>query len=147
MKPVMQTKFGYPYGNCLAAALASVLELELRDVPDFCTDDDDDSEWFDRMQEWLAKRGLCVVHLNLEASGALPPMPGMIDGTWCIVGGRSPRGDWDHSVVGRYRLVQGGHAIELVHDPHPDGGFLKYFSDVQFFVLINPQRQKGGDDE
>jgi hypothetical protein len=35
MKPVFQTRYGEGRGNCFQAALASILDLELEEVPDF----------------------------------------------------------------------------------------------------------------
>ena len=35
MKPVDQTRFGCPGGNCYQAVIASILELDLEEVPDF----------------------------------------------------------------------------------------------------------------
>lgn len=56
MKPVEQTKGGPPDGNCFAACIASVLELELADVPNFVAYGAD--EWWDRLQDFLRGYGL-----------------------------------------------------------------------------------------
>lgn len=51
MKAIDQTTFGKE-GNCFAASLASVLELPLDSVPNFCVAYP--SDWFAKTNEWLA---------------------------------------------------------------------------------------------
>lgn len=45
MKPVDQTTFGFPGGNCFSACIASLLEMPLDDVPYFMHGD-----WYDAFQ-------------------------------------------------------------------------------------------------
>ena len=52
MLPMAQTKTGRG-GNCLQAAVASLFEFDLLDVPDFCNEDDEAENWFLRMNKWL----------------------------------------------------------------------------------------------
>jgi hypothetical protein len=54
MKPVFQTKFGLGNGNCLQAAVASVLDCELGEVPDFNMSG---IGWFEEMTEWAFNEG------------------------------------------------------------------------------------------
>lgn len=62
------------------------------------------------------------------------PLPGV----YCIVGGKSPRGDWGHAVV---MYVKDGFNFELSHDPHPDGtGIVGFPNHVDFIVPIDPSR-------
>ena len=111
MKPVHQTQFAAPAegepgdpkttGNCTAACIASMLELNLADVPNFAVRPE--GEWWPWMLQWLTDRGWYAI--------AFPghfPYPG-----YYLVSGNSPRGDFKHLVV--YC------AGELVHDPHPSG--------------------------
>lgn len=120
MKPVHQTIFKPPHGNCLQAAVASLMELELDDVPNFMERGDDWEKCFER---FALERGLQVVMFDV----------GEIRGVWSPVGyhlitGKSPRGDYHHEVVG-YRG-------EPVHDPHPDGNCgLKTMEFFTVFVL------------
>jgi len=72
MKPVYQTRFGKREsedtkgGNCFQAALASLLELPLKRVPDFCNIYPlEGREWYDRYIEWLRRRGLSVITLRI----------------------------------------------------------------------------------
>lgn len=102
MRPVFQTKFKPPDGNCMQACIASVLELDLDDVPNFV---DAQSGWWEQLTEWLGKRGLTPWHFSWGPDWR--PEPGM----WHLIDGPSPRGEYLHVVVGR-----GG---DVVHDPYP----------------------------
>jgi hypothetical protein len=57
MKPVMQTRFGKPLGNCWAAAIASILELPL-EVTDWAVD----------MPAQQCLMGVCILHRDCEAA-------------------------------------------------------------------------------
>ena len=109
MKPVRQTAFGGDHGNCWSACIASVLEIPIEDVPNFCVEQR--ARWWDATNDWLRARGLVCLNVNLVGEF-------LIGGYW-IASGKSPRGAFDHSVV--YLEDQ------MVHDPHPsnaglDGG-------------------------
>lgn len=56
LKPVYQTIFGKTNGNCFAACIASILEMDLEDVPHFCRGDN--PEWMFDLNEWLYQFGL-----------------------------------------------------------------------------------------
>lgn len=99
MKPVDQTRFGVGEGNCFSACVASLLEIDLDDVPFFMGADN----WDEALLEWCDGRGV-VVDFSTEF-----PAP---EGACCIVGGRSPR----HSETGHAVIMRDG---ALVHDPHP----------------------------
>ena len=127
MKGVMQTKFGDD-GNCFAACLASILELELDQVPDY--DGRTDSGWWRKYNIWLTKEfGLSMCHI---ARG---------DGSWFIddcntfhlCSGLSPRG-LEHSCVGKNGRI--------VHDPHPSNEGLLEIKDVVLFVSNKPWEDK-----
>ena len=53
---VKQDKFGEE-GNCLPACIASIFDLELCSIPNFCHLDSDYT-WFENLNTWLSKRGL-----------------------------------------------------------------------------------------
>ena len=53
MKPVDQTILTAPGGNCFAACVASILELPLADVPNFCSEE----RWWNALQIWLCAIG------------------------------------------------------------------------------------------
>jgi len=112
MKPVFQTTFGDGKGNCLSAALASLLEWDIEDVPNF-------SEYGGRFWpvfwEWMQEHNLGWMRLE--------PTPGNVPNGYHLICVKSPRGDFYHELVG----FNG----EPVHDPYPGGncqneGIYKY---------------------
>lgn len=125
MKPVEQTRFGSPGGNCLQACLASVLELPLDDVPDFCNEhpgeDEDASRWIKELAAWLEGYELTCLVANMH-EGILPWWTTL----YWIAGGKTHRRGY-HSVVYKGQ--------ELAHDPHPDKVGLKAVEDA---VLLLP---------
>lgn len=94
MQPVVQTRTGAD-GNCFAACLASILEIPLKQVPEFTEDD-----WLEEANEFLAKHGLHYQRV---------PMYSRPSG-YSTIEGISPRGGL-HACV----ALDG----ELVWDPHP----------------------------
>lgn len=105
MKPIKQTTFyggGKHYGNCMQAAVASILDLEIEDVPHLLLFDD---LWEDALILFMASRG-CVYH---GRSDGMPTSSG-VNGYFLVVG-TSPRGV-AHMVIYKNN--------EMAHDPHPE---------------------------
>lgn len=119
MIPVHQTLFGDGKGNCVQAALASILEMDLEDVPNVIQS----RYWWEALNQWLKGFGLEVV--EVLAGGDFVPAG------YHLIGGQSPRGNFNHVVV--------GHNGKMVHDPHPDGDGLTTTSGFWIFVSLNPQ--------
>lgn len=121
--PVDQTTFGHGTGNCFQACVASVFDLPLEGVPNFCIDFRD--AWFDALNTWLRERGMFAVFLKDVDVEFLRRYYG---GALMLVGGRNSRGM--HEVV--YR---GG---EMVHDPHPSRVGIDTVEDVIIFGVLDP---------
>lgn len=122
MKEVYQTIFKPPLGNCLQACIASLLELPLEGVPNFMEAGDD--AWWAEYSIWMIEEA-GVQPLGLTPGGWVPH-------GWHLIVGSSPRGDWDHVVVG----FQGN----IVHDPYPDGEPLL---DVKYYeIFVYPFLEK-----
>jgi hypothetical protein len=117
--PVDQTRFGDPDGNCLAACVASLLELPLADV-----DVRGDGEWWQGLARWLEPRGLWPLAFSYPTPEALEQVKG-----YAIVSGMTERGLL-HATVWR--------AGKLVHDPHPSRAGLLNVEDVIVLVPIDP---------
>jgi hypothetical protein len=102
MRPVLQSRPG-PGGDCYAACVASILEIELADVPELVGD-----RWASALRGWLAARGLCV---DFRPGDGHPladqPDPSL---GYAIVGQRVLDGSV-HAVVCRDGCI--------VHDPSP----------------------------
>ena len=129
MIEVYQTKFGQPGGNCLQACIASILELKLDDVPDFCNQKPYQN-WFGRFCEWLYTQGLGAAYTVTSSLGLSAAIPG-----YCILGMKTAanRGSqlgywtpWTHAVVGEV-VVDDSPGAEVgkvdfgvIFDPHPE---------------------------
>ena len=115
----VQTILAPPHGNALQAAVATVLDAgSLDDVPNFVAAPDGD--YWGAMQEHARSVGLGLVKVPLQPDGRLA-FPGPA-GALCVARGASPRGDHGHVVVAC--VARDGLTLDLVHDPHPDGGGL-----------------------
>lgn len=117
VRPVDQTRFyeaGKSHGNCQQAAIASLLGLELDQVPNFI--EQGDGQFWPSFWKFLAARGLICIELSGERHFDC----------YHLAYGPSPRGV-SHAVVYRYGA--------LAHDPHPSrAGILS----VETTVLIIP---------
>lgn len=118
MKPIHQTEFGEPNGNCLQAALASLFERPLAEVPNFMALGE--PQWWFALQRWL----FTEYDVWLVVTEALPEQRAPYG--YHLIYGKSPRGDFNHVVVG-YRG-------EIVFDPHPDGTGLQMVEGFYLFV-------------
>lgn len=143
MKPVMQTLFGKGKGNCYAACIASILEIPIEDVPNFCAQSQ--YNWHKAVADWMSVRGLRIIALEFSTRKGLWGGEALkrcwtygLGGEWVILSGLSPRSTdranpMYHSVVGQPR----GWGFRMVHDPHPDGtGLRGHPWGVEFIVPV-----------
>jgi hypothetical protein len=114
--------------GCFQAAVASVLELPIAEVPDFCAPGFNGRDWWGGFLNWCKSRGLMAVEFRLrEREACFAELP---DGLICILSGLSPRGI-NHSVVAQYS----GGKFEIVHDPHSSRlGIVGFPQDILVFV-------------
>ncbi len=139
MRPVYQQRFTADDGDCLPACLASILELPLSAVPNFCHINNGD-QWWQLCQDWLVARGLYFVAVKLNSEGQMPlwPLPIGVD---CIISGPSPRFEQlTHAVVGTtLHDADDNLRLQMVHDPHPDGLFLLGPpTELKFLAALDP---------
>ena len=87
-------------GNCLQAAIASILELPLDKVPDFCLH----RNWWTRLEKFLYLHNLEPLRLGTDEAGNWPVLKSYH--LWFVRNKDGLR----HAVVGRLG--------EIVHDPH-----------------------------
>jgi hypothetical protein len=120
MKPVHQTDFDFVNGNCMAACIASILELPIEIMPNYHSDGE---QWYRDWQVWLAPRNMQL--LTFMYGGEQPA-------GYSILSGKSPRHDGNHAVV----ALDG----EIIHDPHPSGDGIEDRREWTAFVLIDPAR-------
>jgi hypothetical protein len=128
--PVSQITFVAPgvRGDCFRACIASILELSIEDVPHFVAIKHD---WWGETQKWLHGRGLSGLWLGLDPERMA--FANWADPLYCILSGPSPRGEFQHSVVGQ--VDEGGWSFKTVHDPHPSkDGLLGEATSVLFLL-------------
>lgn len=121
MKKVYQTIFG-KNGNCQSAVMATLLGMDIEDVPYFFEGTDQDNKSYaenaiifnDNFNTFLARYGLRSVALGQEVPHTewVEEISREMKGVKLLVGGRSPRGHM-HAVI----YMDG----KLWHDPHPSG--------------------------
>lgn len=106
MKFVTQTVTGR-HGNCFSACVASILEIPISQVPNYCAPGRSPERWWRAFNKWLAPRGLWALRI-VDYDHITP-------GYWIACGKtvRSRKNSPGHAVVFR-----GGH---FVWDPHPSG--------------------------
>lgn len=134
MRHVMQTFFAgsmddpsAPPGNCMQACFASLLDLELDQVPHFLLAGEERDEagnpaWWLEILKFVQSQGFCIV-ITAEPIGAL----GVMSGT-------SPRGNFGHVVI--------AHGSNLEHDPHPDNTGVLDPSEWWYLVPVDPAKHK-----
>ena len=115
MKPINQTTFGAPGGNCLSACFASLLHIPIEDVP--YLESDDVEPQIAKFATWLKAYGLYPLMLSPGAH-----VPG-----FHIISGHSPRGRGTHAVVAV--------GDTIVHDPHPSKAGIR---DVVHKIVLVP---------
>jgi len=133
MWKVAQTILEPPKGNCLAACVASLLELHLTEVPNFAEFDNwsqdkngkwvpesgDGSEWWKELGKFLKQRRLWALNLKVPSAEDVQAGKATWGGTFssgdlAIATFPSPRFDCGHCAV--VDLSTG----EIVWDPHPE---------------------------
>lgn len=120
MRPVDQTTFGASVGNCMSACIASLLDLPIKDVPNFLVHGD----MMRAMSSWLRPRGLDPVLFEPKGLWNGPAdVP-------CIHVGATARGEV-HAVVGR--------GLRPVHDPHPSRAGLTSLNYIIVLVCHSPE--------
>jgi len=127
---VLQTRFGAPEGNCYQAAIATLLGVDLDEVPDYDRADEAGNwpDYCERLEAWLRDRGLSLRSFGTFRDGT--PFVSAPNGTLVLVGGPSPRGDFDHICVARKEEA----GLVWHHDPHPSCAFVSSPRWVEFIV-------------
>lgn len=132
MKPIFQTKLHVPGvqdGNCFAAAIASLFEVDLEEVPSF-VEFQGPLAWWDAARAWCRARDFDIARINalsdVQRWSCVPP------GDHALATIPSPRGDWLHTVViDRHGTV--------VHDPYPGAPTgHKPEEIIELELIINP---------
>ena len=122
MITVMQTIFDNKLGDCGRACIASILELPITSVPNFS---ESEEKWWKAYDEFAEKHGFIILEFQADEWN--------VPKFYHIKIGKSPRGEYNHAVV--------GFGDEVVHDPFPDGGGLDGNAKlIDVLVPIDPAR-------
>lgn len=125
MIPVFQTRYGKDFGNCFQAAVASLFELGLDDVPDFCNVYN--KNYYEYFVRWLNERGLSAVPIKVDSLESLN-----YKDCYLLVSGKGKDGI-NHQVI-----YKNG---EIVHNPNKNGkGIVPDVIDVIF--PLDPRRNE-----
>lgn len=103
MKPIYQTILHPPNGNCLQAAIASIFELQLDDLPNFTEYED----CWTALDNFLREHDLYAIRVVIDDDRFVPR-------GYHLINGKSPRGNYDHVLVAKDG--------KPVHDPNKNGG-------------------------
>lgn len=128
MKPVFQDRFRTKTtrGNCFSACVASILEIQLNDVPNWVEDGEKSGiAWRTLFERWCACNGIAVIEIMFEDG----EMPDIYTEAFMIANGVGTR--LFESEFIRHSVVYQGK--QLVHDPHPEGGGL---TKVESFTIL-----------
>jgi len=131
VKPVKQTRTG-PKGNCFQACVASVLELPLEAIPDFCNGANAD-DWFQEFSKWILRFNLSVIRIETGDMTNFLQLQhgGFLKGAYMLAGGKSAVRGVLHEVV--------YYGDKMVHDPAPEGKGLEGEPiDYIVFIAHNP---------
>ncbi len=136
MHKVFQTITTPDSGNCFPACVASIMKRPLWTVPNFCVKDHPHTgHWSNRFLAWLDAQGWGYIEVDFrEISKTCSVwMPDAL----CIVSGKSPRGDWNHSIVGRFVSVnETQFEVHKTHDPSPAGGGVETVEGMMFLFQL-----------
>ncbi|OQR87221.1 hypothetical protein ACHHYP_09345 [Achlya hypogyna] len=120
IRVVRQTDFTAAKGNALQACFAALCGAELKDLPNFIAAPEG---YMVAINQWLAPQACAFTKFNLASDGSLPTEnEALAPGSFVILRGKSPRGDFGHVVVAC--VDASGRTFSAVMDPHPDDKYL-----------------------
>ena len=129
------------YGDCFRTAIACMLDLPVEEVPHFNHDNPGGIIGWERVQKWLAPRGLTIYACAYSSSveDVLATFGETNPGMYAMIVGQSPRGT-NHNVI----ALNG----KIIHDTAIDGGGLVGPCDdgyvwINLLVPVNIHIRKG----
>jgi hypothetical protein len=124
--------------DCLSACVASILEIDLDEVPNFVRPIEGDArDWLERLSDWLRSRGKGLLHIKYPNDDAAYPV-----GCWVILCGLTEE-QGPHAVVG-YTVTRGKKLVDgryhvlwdymTIHDPHLGGNGFEGKPDCVLYI-------------
>lgn len=115
----------YPIGDCVRSVFACLMGLDsVEEIPNFMRDGEE--KYNQHLQEWLDENNLSYIEIDFKAAQVAYHIP---EG-YCGIAGKSPRGDYDHLVIGevkyRYEDEKVFRDFHFIHDtsPYHDSNFI-----------------------
>lgn len=107
MKKVYQANYSNIVGDCFSACLASILEVNLEDIPNFWLQTQDNTEFWKLSNKFLTENYNCkAIAFSIEENDKF-----LIQDVLCIAIVKSPDKTCDHAVVWLNKLI---------HNPNPN---------------------------
>ena len=117
----------YPIGDCQRTVFACLLRYDKPEiVPNFMEIANSDEEasiiFIKNMNSWLEQEQLSYIEVSLEEFQRLP----FIQEGYCTVLGKSPRGEYNHVVIGKIVKENDEYNLYFEWDtsPYHDGKFI-----------------------
>lgn len=134
LSPQVQPHIGWPYGECVRASYASLLDLPMAAVPRFDPGTRKEPDQTIAERKWLRSIGYDLIIVDAGPGVPAPLIPSDLDHLLFVTTSRGPHG---HRVVGR-----GG---KVIWDPYPGGSevtsIVSYYFVVPRVVRARPPRR------
>ena len=131
MTKLKQLNPNFPTGDCQRTVFACLLGYENPDlIPNFTEMENYENRWVDNIYNWLDKNNLTYNEITLESFKQTVFIPT----GYCTVVGKSPRGDYNHIVIGEIKKANDSYELHFVWDtsPYHNGVFLDTIEYIGF---------------
>ena len=132
MTKLKQLNPSFPNGDCQRTVFACLLDYDRPDlIPNFTEMEDYKNKWVENIYNWLDENNLTYNEITLESFKNSYFIPTGL----CTVVGKSPRGDYNHIVIGEIKLNnQSNYELHFVWDTSPfhNGKFLDTIEHIGF---------------
>ena len=134
MTKLKQLNPNYPNGDCQRTVFACLLGYDNPEmVPNFTEMKNYEKDWVKNINEWLDSKGLIYTEMTFDNFSKSPFVPAGL----CTIVGKSPRGDYNHIVIGKIKYRENGDR-ELIYvwdtSPYHNGKFL---DDIKYIGFLS----------
>lgn len=137
MTPIYQTNYGKSTGNCLTACVASLIDLPIETVPEFCID----GIWFTKLAEFCSTNGYSLIYFKHGVNNQVIPINTLLIACMKLVNTEDL-----HSIIVRTKpnveFLASGETkwtwiAEIVHDPNQNG--VPEMLEPDYYIYIGKQ--------